>query len=156
MLERITNPEEVRTWSGAVPIEHVYTVGVAGEVFFRAIKDRGRLVACVCPDCGTDYLPPRLYCERCFAKTADYRDLEARGTVHTFTVAHFDLDGRRLATPELYAFVRINGSGGGIVHRLGEVAASDVYIGMEVEAVFLPPARRTGSILDIAYFKPVV
>ena len=28
-------------------------------------------------------------------------------------------------------------------------------IGMEVEAVFKDPAERQGSILDIAYFRPI-
>ena len=37
---------------------------------------------------------------------------------------------------------------------LGEVSPGDVKIGMEVEAVWKPVAERTGSILDIAYFKP--
>jgi uncharacterized OB-fold protein len=37
---------------------------------------------------------------------------------------------------------------------LGEVAPDDVRIGMEVEAVWKPLEDRTGSILDIAYFRP--
>ncbi|MGZ8626656.1 MAG: hypothetical protein ACXWXK_08305, partial [Actinomycetota bacterium] len=43
---------------------------------------------------------------------------------------------------------------GGLLHKLGEVAAEDVRIGMAVEAVWLAPGERTGSILDIAYFRP--
>ncbi|MDQ7793483.1 MAG: Zn-ribbon domain-containing OB-fold protein [bacterium] len=154
MREKLTNPDHVRTWPGTIPVEHVYTVGVAGEAFLRAIKERGRLVAVGCPGCGTDYLPPRLYCERCFEKTGEVREVEARGTVDTFTVAHRDLEGHPLEKPQVYAFVRIDGTGGGLVHRLGEVDPDDVHIGMEVQAVFLPPAQRTGSILDIVNFKP--
>ena len=37
---------------------------------------------------------------------------------------------------------------------LGEVAPDDARVGMAVEAVWKPLAERTGSILDIAYFKP--
>ena len=154
MREKLTNPEDVRTWPGNVPVEYIYTAGVAGEAYLRAIKERGRLAASSCPGCGAGYLPPRLYCERCFEKTGEARDVEARGTVETFTVAHRDLEGEALDPPVVYAFVRIDGTGGGLVHRLGEVDPGEVHIGLKVEAVFLPPAKRTGSILDIVHFKP--
>lgn len=155
MREKLTNPEHVRTFPGKVPVEHVYTAGVAGEAYLRAIKERGRLAASACPACAVDYLPPRLFCERCFEKTSEPRDVEARGTVNTFTVAYRDIDGRRLEEPVVYAFIGVSGTGGGLVHRLGGVEPGEVHIGLEVEAVFLPPAERTGSILDIVHFKPV-
>ncbi len=155
MREKLTNPEDVRTWPGTIPVEYVYTAGVAGEAYLRAIKERGCLAASTCPDCNIDYLPPRLYCERCFAKTDEPRDVAARGVVETFTVAHRDLDGRPLEPPVIYAFVRIAGTAGGLIHRLGDVEPGDVHIGLEVEAVFRPPAERVGSILDIEHFKPV-
>jgi uncharacterized OB-fold protein len=52
--------------------------------------------------------------------------------------------------------IRLDGaSEGGFLHTLGEVRPDDVRIGMAVEAVWRPAADRTGSILDIAYFRPV-
>ena len=36
----------------------------------------------------------------------------------------------------------------------GEVSVDDLRVGMKVEAVWRPEAERTGSILDIAYFRP--
>jgi uncharacterized OB-fold protein len=49
--------------------------------------------------------------------------------------------------------IRLDGaSSGGFLHRLGEVRPEDVAIGMEVEAVWAE--ERSGSILDIAYFRP--
>jgi uncharacterized OB-fold protein len=50
--------------------------------------------------------------------------------------------------------ISIDGSDGGFLHTLGEVAPDDVSIGMAVEAVWKPVGDRTGSILDIAYFRP--
>jgi uncharacterized OB-fold protein len=155
MREKLTNPEDVRTWPGSIPVEHIYTAGVAGEAYLRAIKERGKLAATACPSCGADYLPARLYCERCFEKTAEPRDVEARGVVETFTVAHRDIEDQPLDPPMVYAFIRIAGTGGGLVHRLGEVDQADVRIGLPVEAVFLAPAQRVGSVLDIVHFKPV-
>ena len=51
--------------------------------------------------------------------------------------------------------IRLDGaSDGGFLHKLGDVAPDDVRIGMAVEAVWRPLAERTGSILDIAHFRP--
>jgi uncharacterized OB-fold protein len=37
---------------------------------------------------------------------------------------------------------------------LGEIKPDKLTIGMAVEAVWKPVGERTGSILDIAYFRP--
>ncbi len=60
-----------------------------------------------------------------------------------------------LETPEIPAVIAIDGSSGGFLHVLGEVDPQEVRVGMAVEAVWKPVAERTGSILDIAYFRPV-
>ncbi|MEW6523379.1 MAG: OB-fold domain-containing protein [Bacillota bacterium] len=57
----------------------------------------------------------------------------------------------RLDRPGIYAFIQVDGTGGGLVHRLGEIDPDQVYIGLPVEAVFLPKERRAGSVLDISY-----
>jgi uncharacterized OB-fold protein len=51
--------------------------------------------------------------------------------------------------------IAIDGSHGGLLHVLGEVDPEEVRVGMAVEAVWKPAAERAGSILDIAYFRPV-
>ncbi len=155
MREKITNPDAIRTWPGKVPVEYVYTVGVASEPFFRALMERGRLLASPCPECGVRYLPPRLFCERCFSRLEASLELEPRGTLEAFTVVHVDLDGNRLDEPQAYGLVRIHGADTALVHRLAASDADEPEVGMEVEAVLLPPAERTGSILDIRHFRPV-
>jgi uncharacterized OB-fold protein len=41
------------------------------------------------------------------------------------------------------------------VHYLGDIDPEEVYMGLEVEAVFKDAAEREGSILDIECFRPV-
>ena len=51
--------------------------------------------------------------------------------------------------------IEIDGaSSGGFLHYLGEVKPDEIRIGMKVKAVWKPPEERTGSILDIRYFRP--
>jgi len=153
-LDSITQLAEARAWQGNIPIESLYTVGLAGERFFRQIKDQGRLIGTYCPQCDLTYVPPRLYCQRCFDQL-DEVEVSTQGAVRTYTALYLGLDGQPLDEPELLAFVQLDGADGGLVHRLGEVSVEEVEIGLRVEAVFKPPEEREGSILDIEYFRPV-
>jgi len=154
-LEKLGDSREVKHWPGHMETDYVYTLGIAGERFFKEIKENGRIMGAKCNNCGLVYVPPRMYCERCFEELKDWLDVGKRGSVHTYTVAHIDLDGNRLKEPIIYAMVKIDGTDGGLVHKLGEVEPEDVKISMKVEAVFKEKAERTGSINDIKYFKPV-
>ena len=51
--------------------------------------------------------------------------------------------------------MKINGTIGGLVHKIGEANPKDLEIGIQVEAVFKPKEEREGSINDIKHFKPV-
>lgn len=99
-------------------------------------------------------VPPRMFCERCFRPTDAWVEVEATGTVQTYSVCHVAWDMRPLDAPELPAVIAIDGSDGGFLHVLGEVDAADVTVGMAVEAVWKHVGERQGSILDIAYFRP--
>ena len=151
LLER--DPNAPQAWHGDLPVTSRYTFGLAGERFFRAIKDEGRLFGTRCPHCERTYVPAMLYCERCLDQLDEWVDVGTSGEIHTFTLLFEDYDGSRLEEPQVAVFVRYGD--GGLVHRMGEVAPEDVEIGMQVEAVFKPKNERSGSILDIDYFRPI-
>lgn len=146
------DPEAPGTWQGSLPVASRYTYGLAGERFFRALRDEGVILGSRCGRCGITYVPARQFCERCFDELQDWYDVGTRGEVHAFTRLHTNLDGSPLVEPELIAFVRI--ADGGIMHRLGEVDPEMIEIGMAVEAVLKPASERKGSILDIEHFRP--
>ena len=153
--EQISQVEDIRYVYGGIPVNFAYTLGVAGERFFRELMENGRFMGTRCQRCQYTYLPPRLYCERCFESLDDqWVEVSSRGTVEAFTVAHLDLEGQPLAEPQLLALIRLEGADGLLVHRLGETKAEDVDIGLPVTAVFRPRRQRKGSILDIRYFRP--
>lgn len=147
---------EIRHWPGHMEVDHFhYTAGLAGELFFRALRDEGKLLGSRCQACGIAYLPPRIYCERCFAKLDEFVDVGLRGQVRTFTIARIDKEGHRLEPPEVRALISFGEDVTDLLHLLGEVEPEDVYIGMEVEPVLKPPEEREGKITDILYFRPV-
>jgi len=142
------------SWFGNLPVTSRYTYGIAGERFFRAIKDEGKIYGSYCPQCMRTYVPASMFCERCLGKLDEWIDVGTIGEVHTFTMLHKNQDGSRRDLPETIAFISIGD--GGIIHRLGQINQDDIEIGMKVEAVFKDKEDREGSILDIVYFKPVI
>ena len=155
ITEKLTNTMKPTFWEGAIPIEYRYTYGLAGEKFFRAIKDKGTFVAAYCAACDVSFVPPKIYCDRCFAKLEKYIDVGARGFIESFTVSFRNMDGSYKETPRILAVIRIGGTDGGVIHYLEGFDMEDVALGMPVQAIFKPKSKRTGSIDDIVGFGPV-
>ena len=156
ILEKVDKLHHAIAWKGDIPITSRYTAGIAGERFFREIKDNARILGTRCESCGLTYVPATMFCERCFAGLDEWVEVQSRGEVFTYTVLYRDLDEKPLDPPAILAYVKLEGSDGGLVHYLGETDPEAVHIGMEVEAVFKDAAEREGSILDIVHFRPVV
>lgn len=155
LQERLQNTTQVGYWTGEIPLEYVYTAGRAGEAFFRNLKEKGTFLAARCEKCDITYVPPRIYCEKCFARLEDsYVDVGADGVVHTFTVVFKNLDGSEKEKPAILAMINIEGTDGGLVHYVGDIEPDDVYIGLPVVPVLKPENERQGGITDILYFTP--
>lgn len=152
-LERTTDARKFRHWEGAMEADYIYTSGVAGERFFIALRDEGRILASRCPDCELDYLPPRMFCEDCFAELTEYVDVPATGRVTAVTLAYVARTGAKLSIPQAWGFVTFKGVRGGLLHRL-LVAPDSGRPGLAVRAKLKPRAARTGTILDIEGFEP--
>jgi uncharacterized OB-fold protein len=150
LLQR--DPNAPLAWVDNLPVENRYTYGLAGEKFFRTIKDEARILGTYCPECNHTYVPAAAFCERCMAKLDEWVDVGTVGEVVTFTFLNVGLDGKPLEKPEIIAFIRFGD--GGLIHRLAEIELEQVEIGLLVQAVFKPKSRRVGSILDIRHFKP--
>jgi uncharacterized OB-fold protein len=151
LLER--NPQAPVHMHGNLPVTNRYTYGLAGERFFRAIKDEGKIYGNYCPKCDHTYVPAVIFCERCMGELNDWVDVGTIGEVYTFTLLYNNYDGSRREEPEIVVFVKFGD--GGLVHLLKDIPSDDVQIGMLVQTVFKPKEEREGSILDILYFTPV-
>lgn len=153
-LDPTLHADDLRAWHGSMPVTSRYTLGPAGERFFRAIKDEARILGTRCGRCNLTHVPGKLFCERCFDELTDWIEVGPSGTIEAVTAVHLDLDGTLLAPPLLMALVRLDGADTVLYHRLSGVDADDANIGLRVEAAFRPAENRTGSILDISHFRP--
>ena len=150
MREYLTNNAEPKAVPGDWGVWYRYTHGVAGERFFREIKDHKRLVASTCPKCKRRFLPPSLYCEDCFVEMTEYQPVEGLGTVDTFTVLHESLEEQPLPQPIVAALVRFEGVTGGLLAPVGGVGPDQVKIGMKVKPVF-EAKRPTNGMADLRW-----
>lgn len=145
-----------KKWQGEIPIESLYTAGTAGQIFFKALKEKGELVGTRCAPCTQVYVPARRFCERCFAELTDEIKVKPEGTVKSFSLSYVDHENRRLKHPVASALVQLDGATTVLLHRLLDVKdVAQISIGSRVKAVIKPKGKRTGSILDIEGFRLV-
>ena len=145
---------KIDKWLGEIPIESLYTAGLGGQVFFKALKEKGEIVGTRCDPCSQVYVPARRFCERCFAELTEEVKVKPEGAVKSFSYSYVDHSGRRLKQPVASALVQLDGATTVMLHRLLDVKdLSRLSIGSRVRAVIKAKAKRTGSILDIEGFR---
>lgn len=131
----------------------------AGEAMSRFLAEmqRGRFIARVCHGCKRTLFPPRMFCEECYRPTDEWKLIQDTGTIETFSVSYLDKDAKRIADPILVGVVSLDGASPkmGMMHYFGEMTKDQIHIGMRVRAVWKPSEQRTGSVLDVRYFRPL-
>ena len=151
---RSTNTQALSVWPGEIPIQNRYTLGTAGEIFFRALKEHGKLIATRCAACEQVYVPARSFCERCFGKLTEEVEVGPKGKVVSYTLCYFDRDRQPVNPPLPLALVQLDRATTVMLHHLlGAPEGREITIGTEVEAVIKPAEDRNGSILDIEGFR---
>jgi len=144
--------EAPRVWRGNIPVTSLYTAGVGGTIFLRALKDRGELLASPCPACKVSYFPAQPFCPRCFAELTQTKAVSPEGEVVSFTRVHLNREGAPLEMPVTIAAVRLDGTDTVFVHYwLGKPPPR---IGARLRVRVKPKNKRVGSILDIEGFVP--
>ncbi|BFH72302.1 Zn-ribbon domain-containing OB-fold protein [Sulfurisphaera javensis] len=126
--DKIGYEDKLLVWNEIMEAEeYVYTVGVAGEEFFKGLKEK-RIVGSKCPKCGKVYVPARLYCEDCFIKT-EFINITSKPYIYTYTIIYADENGNKLEKPQVVALVRFENTNGGLL----AFVEGEVEIGKEVE-----------------------
>jgi len=136
--------------------DFAWDTGIAISRYLAGLKD-GVILGGRCSTCRKTVVPPRTVCEWCFRPMTEYVPLMDTGMVNTFSLCYVTWDVKRIQDPEIPAVIEIDGASPlhGIMHKLGDVDPEHVFIGMRVQAVWLEPQDRQGSVTDIQYFKPI-
>lgn len=141
-------------WPGSIPLQSFYTAGTGGQIFFHALKQRGKLIGTRCRPCAQVYLPARSFCERCFDELTEAVEVKRTGQLVSYTICYVNNDRIALRRPLALGLVKLDGATTVLLHRLigvGEPGKGN--IGCRVEAVIKAKKDRVGSILDIEGFR---
>ena len=148
--------------SGSEPVESIvtpssvtytYTPGRATTRFLEGIR-QGRILGQRCPSCSKVYVPPRGACPRCGVPTQEEVEVKDRGTVTTFCVVNVPSENIELKLPYVAAHILLDGADIPFFALIQECEASDVRMGLRVEAVWAPKEEWGPTTENIRYFKP--
>jgi len=137
------------------PINLAYMHSASHEEsrFLRAVKE-GRVVGQRCPKCHKVYIPPRGACPEDGVPTTDEVELADKGTVTTFCVVNVPFLGQSIEPPYVSAYVLLDGADIAFQHLILECDASEVRMGMRVEAVWKPREEWRYSLENVSHFRP--
>ncbi|MCZ7567303.1 MAG: Zn-ribbon domain-containing OB-fold protein [Ardenticatenaceae bacterium] len=136
--------------AAGVKLQFRYSAGAAASRFLIALRDERKIYGTRCPGCRRVMVPARSFCPRCGRETAEWLEVGPAGRLIAFAVAQ---PTQPLAPQPLLALIQLDGADTALVHRIGEADPATLFAGRRVTAVFAE--TRNGSILDIAYFKPL-
>lgn len=143
---------ETLVYDSRIAVPYAWSAGTALSRFLKALRDDKKILASRCPSCSKTYCLPRRSCGTCFVEMTEWREVGPHGKLLSFTQALYDSKAHPVPRP-LIGLIQLDGADTALLHRLADVHLAELKPGLIVSAVF--SENRTGSIKDIAYFRPV-
>ena len=144
-------PVTVQVAPSSIEIQH--TASLPESVFLRGLEE-GKLLGARTGIDGKVYFPPKEADPATGVELDTYIELPDRGTLTTFAIITIPFAGQRIKPPYVAAYVLLDGADIAFLHLVQEIDATDVRMGMRVEAVWKPREEWGLGIDNIEYFKP--
>ena len=136
-----------------INIEIQHSASHEESAYLRALQE-GRLVGARTGKDGKVYYPPHGADPATGQPTTEQVELPDKGTVTTFAVINIPFAGQRINPPNGAAYVLLDGADIPFLHLITEIEASEVRMGMRVEAVWKPREEWGHGIDNIDHFRP--
>ncbi|MGO4445236.1 Zn-ribbon domain-containing OB-fold protein [Mycobacterium sp. 2YAF39] len=134
-------------------IEIQHTASLPESAFLRALEE-GKLLGARTGKGGKVYFPAREADPATGKQLDEFIELPDKGTVTTFAIINIPFAGQRIKPPYVAAYVLLDGADIPFLHLVTEIDATDVRMGMRVEAVWKPREEWGLGIDNIDYFRP--
>ncbi|HUO38154.1 MAG TPA: OB-fold domain-containing protein [Mycobacterium sp.] len=155
--ERVESSKEdrdpVRMLVTPIQLEIQHTASREESAYLRALQE-GRLLGARTGEAGKVYFPPHGADSATGKPTTEFIELPDTGTVTTFAIINIPFMGQRIKPPYVAAYVLLDGADIPFLHLVSEIDASDVRMGMRVQAVWKPREQWGLGIDNIEYFRP--
>ncbi|HJT93530.1 MAG TPA: OB-fold domain-containing protein [Mycobacterium sp.] len=149
-------PVTVLVSPSSIEIQH--TASLPESVFLRGLEE-GKLLGARSgrgrgQEKGKVYFPAREADPATGRQLDEFIELPDKGTVTTFAVINIPFAGQRIKPPYVAAYVLLDGADIPFLHLVTEIDASEVRMGMRVEAVWKPREEWGLGIDNISHFRP--
>ena len=145
------DPVTVQVTPSSIEIQH--TASLPESAFLRALEE-GKLLGARTGKDGKVYFPPKEADPATGLELDNFVELPDKGTVTTFAIINIPFAGQRIKPPYVAAYVLLDGADIAFLHLVQEIDASEVRMGMRVQAVWKPREEWGLGIDNIEYFKP--
>jgi uncharacterized OB-fold protein len=145
------DPVTVQVTPSSIEIQH--TASLPESAFLRGLEE-GKLLGARTGKDGKVYFPPKEADPATGLELDNFVELPDNGTVTTFAIINIPFAGQRIKPPYVAAYVLLDGADIPFLHLIQEIDASDVRMGMRVQAVWKPREAWGLGIDNIEYFKP--
>jgi uncharacterized OB-fold protein len=143
----------VTTLATPMRLDYKYTAGLSQSRFLQGIA-QGKFIGQRCPACHQVYVPPRGSCPTDGVATTDPVELGNSGTVTTYCVVNVPFQGQSIEIPYICAQILLDGANITFMGLIQELPATDVRMGMRVEAVWVDKADLGLTMASVKYFRP--
>ncbi|GBE67742.1 DNA-binding protein [Mycobacterium sp. MFM001] len=123
------------------------------SAYLRALQE-GKLLGARTGEAGKVYFPAREADPATGVALDNYVELPDKGTVTTFAIINIPFAGQRIKPPYVAAYVLLDGADIPFLHLVTDIDASEVRMGMRVEAVWRPREEWGLGIDNISHFRP--
>jgi hypothetical protein len=144
-------PVTVQIAPSSIEIQH--TASLPETAFLKALEE-GKLLGARTGTTGKVYFPPKEADPATGLELDNFIELPDKGTVTTFAIINIPFAGQRIKPPYVAAYVLLDGADIAFLHLIQEIDATEVRMGMRVEAVWKPREEWGLGIDNIEYFKP--
>jgi hypothetical protein len=144
-------PVTIQVTPSTIEIQH--TASLPETAFLKALEE-GKLLGARTGTDGKVYFPPKEADPATGLELDNFIELPDRGTVTTFAIINIPFAGQRIKPPYVAAYVLLDGADIAFLHLIQEIDATEVRMGMRVEAVWKPRDEWGLGIDNIEYFKP--
>lgn len=143
-VSMITTPVDLHYRHSASPEESWYLRGLKEGKIIGGRTGPGEKV----------YVPPRGASPTDGVPTKEPVELPDKGTVTTFCIVNVPFMGQQIKPPYVAAYVLLDGADIPFLHLILECEATEVRMGMRVEAKWRPREEWDHTLRNIEYFRP--
>ncbi|MFB8279809.1 Zn-ribbon domain-containing OB-fold protein [Nocardia colli] len=145
--------EPVTVITTPVDLSYKHTASPQETVYLRGLAE-GKLLGGRTDAAGKVYFPPRGANPTDGRPTDEVVELPDRGTVTTFCIVNVPFLGQRIKPPYVAAYVLLDGADIPVLHLVLGCEASEVRMGMRVEAVWKPREEWGFGLENVDHFRP--